>query len=534
MIKTSDFALITTFPNWAWDVYAKRFCESVRKYWPDDAVFLVKLDDGRLEQAVSDVINNEKETNAISSGICQEMGEFLRRNMARENKENYRLQACRFAFKVFAIWEALQAIKNSPDNPPRYLVWCDGDVEFTQSVTDDLLKAVCPSDGEMISYLGRRDWNHSECGWMVFDLHSGADEFISRFAELYIKDEIFNLSEWHDSFVFDHLRLQYPQEKFFNISSAANGRDVWEQTILGAFSKHYKGPKSKGIEKDNGENHVKGARIRLETKNSVDKEVIHRNIAENNKLIQKWLQPLSLTAEKVVVASAGPSLNPYEFPELTKVVAVKHAIERLEDAGIEPWACILLDPRPHVEGFVKEANPNTKYFVATQVDPSVTQTLLEQGCEVWGWNATVGADEIDLLKENGAVIVHSGTASATRGLYLLEQLGFQYFECHGYDLCYFDKPDMELKDQHGQPKYLEVSMQAGLGKMSKRVFWTEGQYLAQMEEVEKIIKERHFPSIVFKGFGIAPWLQGQIEHHRLQYNKNRLKLDVNRFFSERK
>ncbi len=239
--------------------------------------------------------------------------------------------------------------------------------------------------------------------------------------------------------------------------------------------------------------------------------MIRDQIKENLGLIRNWAQFCKPHDESVVIASAGPSLNPHDLKQWaergTKIVCVKHAIDRLKGWGIKPWACILLDPRPHVEGFVKSPDKDVIYFVASMVHPSVTKTLIDAGCTVIGYHASVGAEEGKVLN-NKEMMVSGGSATATRSIALLSDwLGFKDFHIYGMDLCHFEKPDFTVKNEDNNLKFMELTMQtpsAG-NKQVSRTFWTEGQFLAQAQEVHDLYKTGHGFKIRIYGPGLAAW-----------------------------
>lgn len=145
---------------------------------------------------------------------------------------NYRYQAVKFCHKVFAYTD--------PSIDDDWLIWIDADVEFTRPLDERFFNAVLKGPGV---YLGRKDWHHSECGFMTFRLPE-CRPFLNRMREMYTSGEIFSLPEWHDSYVFDHVRkeLDFP---FVNLSEGVPGTHVWPGTILGDYMVHNKGPVAK-------------------------------------------------------------------------------------------------------------------------------------------------------------------------------------------------------------------------------------------------------------------------------------------------
>lgn len=171
-----------------------------------------------------------------------ELTEFLKNDT---DSPDYRFQAGKFAKKVFAI------TSEKPDTD--WLIWIDADVIVEKPITAEFLKSVCPS-GMMGSYLGRKDWHHSECGWVAYNLQY-AGGFLKDFREIYTSGEVFDHLEWHDSYLFDRLRDRYREKQGFdawvNLSEGIPGMHVWDESPLGKVMRHLKGPLRKSGSKAN-------------------------------------------------------------------------------------------------------------------------------------------------------------------------------------------------------------------------------------------------------------------------------------------
>jgi hypothetical protein len=265
--------------------------------------------------------------------------------------------------------------------------------------------------------------------------------------------------------------------------------------------------------------------MNIKTRNCLPNDKIVANVRENLTLIKKWAEYVKPHDEQVVICSAGQSLSYADVKRWSdkgvKIVAVKHAIDRLKKWGIKPWACVLLDPRPHVEKFVQKPDKDVIYFVASMVDPSVVKTLLENECQVVGYHAFVGAGE-DKALEPGTMLVSGGSATATRCIGLLyECLGFRDMHCYGYDLCYHTRPNMDEKHEDGSKKYIDVTLSAKVwgGKPQLRSFWTEGQFLAQAKELHDLYKTKQGFNISIYGYGIAAWQKDCHEQYKAWVQK---------------
>lgn len=514
-----NIAVITTFPSNCFDLYAKDMISSFVKFWPKKIPLLIQLDDDLLVEQIEKVIRPE---DGIRVGWTKEHIDFVHRNKDKDSPTDYRKQCVRFSHKIFSIHNAKQAImaaKEKGEPTARYLIWMDADTITTRPVSIEEIKECLPKEGDAVSYMGRKDWPHSECGWLAFDLENEGGAWIDVWHGLYVSDQVLKLPETHDSWVFDHVRLSKDAPKATNLTEGKPGMDIWPHSPMGKWSTHKKGPVAKGL------NQMKNSNIIIQTKNAIPHEQIREHIAENQILIKNWVTDCTPTDEEIVIVSAGPQLMAEDvlddYNAGKKIVAVKHALDRLKEADIKPWACILLDPRPHVYDFVKSPDPEILWFVASQVNPKVVMKLLAHGCTVWGYHASVGADEGSLTEKQPNSIVSGGSATATRGWFVLKKLGFSKFKLFGYDLCFPDKVDLNSLDEYGQPKYLELSVGWNDPHSTvKKCFFTEPQLIAQFEEINQLIQNNTF-DLSAVGDGIVPFILkakrgGELRRARLQ------------------
>lgn len=506
-----SIAVVTTFGNQFWEVYARNMLQSFVANWPNDIPLLVQADDDLLKDQIYKIL---RPCDGLGVGWTQDHLDFVTRNKKHDDPKDYRRQVTRFSHKVFALHRAYTAIKKEKENgskdAPRYLIWLDADTITNRPITHEDLKECFPKEGDAVAYLGRKDWPHSECGWLAFDLDNNGGEIIDVWHGLYVTDNILKLKETHDSWAFDHIIKSQGAPKATNLTEGKPGMEIWPHSPMGKWSTHLKGPVAKGINTKQEKIPMDNSGFKILTKNSIPDEEIRAHIKENQALITNWVMECEKTDEQIIVVSAGPQLYAEDVLEDynagKKIIAVKHALQPLKDAGITPWACILLDPRPHVYDFVDNPDTSVIWFVASQVNPKVTMRLLAMGCTVWGYHASVGAGEDILTKDQPSSVIGGGSATATRGLFLLRHLGFRKLKLYGYDLCYPDKPDLAMKDNMSQPKYLEISMgwNNPLSNI-KKCFWSSPELIAQFEELNQIINGDSF-ELEAVGDGIIPFI----------------------------
>ena len=525
-------AICTTFPNEYWNICAAQMLASIKNNWPEDIKVYVQLDE--QDEASFVDINNKvlqvmgEDRVFVASLWDEDQKAFLER-WKDYKPESYMFDVVRFSHKVFALEKCADALKDSHD----YLIWLDADVITKKPIDYEWLREVLPAGDEVCSYLGRNQADnavdYSECGWVAYNLRAGAYELLEAMKNDNVHDKFKDDEKgWTDCHVFDDRRTGGK-----NLSEGVKGTDVWPFTKLAEKMVHRKG--NRKIQKPDERQAVKqeipvvdANNLQIKTKNCLDHKKIVQNVNKNLSQIRNWVTicqptigPYEITPDDVVICSAGPSLVNH-IDEIkrhqsngAKIVAVKHALETLKAHDIKPWACVLLDPRAHVEGFIRKPDPDVIYFVASMCDPSVVKTLNDNKCTVIGYHALVNAGE---LKEMipADLPVSGGSATSTRSIAIFaDMFGFKDFHLYGYDLCHYQKPDLSEISEDGNPKYLEINIGSHSynNEYLTRTFWTEGQFLAQSNELRDLYTSRKDLNITIYGDGMAGWLYQHAQLH---------------------
>ena len=161
---------------------------------------------------------------------------------------DYRFDALRFSFKIFALLKVLRAglVANE-------FAWIDADIVCHKPFSADLMRPMFPDAGQIASYLGRTSFPepnpHSECGFIGYRLDNPVViDFLEEFERIYLDGSIFQLAEWHDSYIFDVLRIKYQDagHKFKNLVAGLHESDhPFMVSQLAQFFDHLKGPDRK-------------------------------------------------------------------------------------------------------------------------------------------------------------------------------------------------------------------------------------------------------------------------------------------------
>lgn len=518
-------AVVTTFPQSYWNLCAAEMLASFKANWADDIKIFIQLDETEpFAEMNNNIVNIMGDRAYIASLWDEDQKAFMKRWEAFK-PESYMFDVVRFSHKVFALEKCADALDDFD-----YLIWLDADVITKKQVTHEWLKSVLPEDGQVISYLARPWAGYSECGFVAYNLKSGGKSLLRAMKDMYVDDTFKNLQGWTDCHVLDYCVAGNKVKNLTENCNPAIGLDVFPHTKLGEKMVHRKGNRKVKVAQNRQNSDISNlSNMQIKTRNCVDDSVICSNINKNNQQIRNWVTILKPTNQDIVICAAGPSLVHYiddiklHQKQGAFIITVKHAIETLRAHGIIPDACVLLDPRGHVEKFVQEPDPRVVYFVASMVDPSVVKALNDKNCTVIGYHAAVNAGENKELVPCDLPIA-GGSATSTRTIHMFaDMFGYSDFHLYGYDLCHYSKPTKVELTEDGQPRIFEETFKVPTynGKLAERTFWTEGQFLAQAQELRNLYKDRKDIKLNVYGDGIAGWMikhQQLFDKYILEYN----------------
>ena len=169
------------------------------------------------------------------------------------------------------------------------------------------------------------------------------------------------------------------------------------------------------------------------------------NIKTNIRRGLPQFQPHEDCDKTIMIVCGGPSLKDFEEEIIQKsadgipVVSTNATHDWLIEKGVIPSLHIQLDARPFNKRFVKNWNPNVKYFIASQSDPSVFDTL--KGADIRVFHCVGKKEEIIELNKyyfGEYFAVPGGGTIGLRSMMLIRMLGFHKIEMYGFDSCYLD------------------------------------------------------------------------------------------------
>lgn len=257
-----NYTVITTFNQAGLDSYGQRMIDTFEQFWPAAVDLKVCAEHcaPRTTRSNTEVIDLLANSNDLVDFLHRHRDNDLAHGRAGpadvfNPKKQFRWDAVRFSYKVFSVALCASQIQSG------WMIWIDADTRTHSPVTDTWLASVC-EPGAMITYLGRGERYHSECGWVAYNLdHAATRNFISEFVDMYRTDEIFQQKEWHDSFIWDLVRRRYQgQHRFVNLNPDPNTKGLAKHPFinseLGRVMDHFKGNR-----KDQG--HSRGKEIVL-------------------------------------------------------------------------------------------------------------------------------------------------------------------------------------------------------------------------------------------------------------------------------
>jgi hypothetical protein len=203
--------VVTSCSARGYSEYGKRCIETFAKHWPEDVALYVVSEDplpdlpkraryaSLLLSEKAKAFDDRHRDNRIAHGRQQVPGQAHWTPKKIAEGYNFRFDAYRFAKKVFAI-DIVSTIARKGR-----LFWLDADTITHANVSTAKLETFLPAD-KALCCLDRGQY-HSECGFVGYNLDfGGTHTFIMKFADMYATDKVFDLPEWHDSWVFDFLR----------------------------------------------------------------------------------------------------------------------------------------------------------------------------------------------------------------------------------------------------------------------------------------------------------------------------------------
>lgn len=168
---------------------------------------------------------------------------------------------------------------------------------------------------------------------------------------------------------------------------------------------------------------------------NTDQDTILANIRANSASF------VGMGPKQALVVGGGPSAADY-FDEINETVmqgglfALNNAGRWLIERGRHPDFVVLYDARPQMAEMIPEnGSVGTWYYVSSQCDPAVFDTLRERGYYFTMFHALNGDGSLEAIREcdPGALILGDACTVGIQTLNLLSALGYHKATLYGYD-----------------------------------------------------------------------------------------------------
>jgi hypothetical protein len=211
------FAVVTTFHDQGLKLYGQRMIDTFTANWPSEVKLHVYAENTNpripdhnrielvdVESSLLDLVKFKNKWKSVPYANG-DISKFPGLEHKHALNKPFRWDAVRFSHKVYSIFHCA---KNTDAD---VLIWMDADTVCHSPITLERINDLIPVASDLC-FLGRGK-KYTECGLYTMNLRSaGVIKFLESFQHMYDTAEtgIFKLQEWHDSFVFDHVRCQFP------------------------------------------------------------------------------------------------------------------------------------------------------------------------------------------------------------------------------------------------------------------------------------------------------------------------------------
>lgn len=209
-------AVVTTFNERGLKEYGQRMINTFCENWPEEVTLHIypelcnpaiqnhnHVTLKRLEE-VPELMNFKEKWKDVPKANGDVSDDPIR-SKRKDSGKGFKWHAIRFAHKVYAIFDCARTTDAD------ILMWMDADTVCHSPISIKDLYRLIPQDKDLC-YLGRKG-KYSECGLYSLNLRSEQTHiFLREFQRMYDDAEsgIFQLEEWHDSYVFDAVRKKFP------------------------------------------------------------------------------------------------------------------------------------------------------------------------------------------------------------------------------------------------------------------------------------------------------------------------------------
>lgn len=208
------------------------------------------------------------------------------------------------------------------------------------------------------------------------------------------------------------------------------------------------------------------------------------------------------------LVGSGPSLHD-TYKELKgDICAINQSIGWLLNKGIVPKWAMIWDADEVCEKFAVP-HPEVTYLIASRVHPKVFERLKD--CKVVVWHAAGDHKIEEYLDEKGIMepMVVGGSAGITRGVYLLDALGYRDLHIFGADSSYHEDKTHVVKSLVPEKDIL-----ISVGNNPPHWFRTTPEWCAQVNEwrvIYTMFTHMDHSKLTVYGDGMLPYMHKVLE-----------------------
>lgn len=181
----------------------------------------------------------------------------------------------------------------------------------------------------------------------------------------------------------------------------------------------------------------------------------------------------------IAVCGNGPSLLD-NIPKIGQIAALNNAWRTLVKNGVMPDYIIAHDPSPQNVAFFEDCPDEPIYLLASSMHPSVFASL--QGKTVRQWHCHGDGER----KLGLGPLVGGGFSIGCAALNLLNLIGYDHFDLHGYDSCY-----SLTGKHHSTPQDWNITPPQ-VYQVGDRAFLAEPWMAAQVQELLKQLQANKY------------------------------------------
>lgn len=248
-----EFDVVTTFHKEGYEKYGERMVETFNEFWPKETHLTCYYED--MEEPLTQYGNVswrmfEEEVGeryeAFSKIAAPWEDKVLGPNGEdpRSHREGpvtpgsrYLFEATRFSHKYYTVDDFRQR------SGARYIVWCDADVVAKKEIPISFLESIV-QEGKLWTRVDRPNI-YPECGFMIWDTQNKwYDRYFQLMKWMYDEGALFQLEEWHDSYVWwaaeRYVEREAREPVSINLGDGTS-KHPFVTGILGQYLDHLKG-----------------------------------------------------------------------------------------------------------------------------------------------------------------------------------------------------------------------------------------------------------------------------------------------------